>query len=174
MENIKHIFINYKNDIITSETIIDGWLHTGDQGEIDKDGFLKITGRIKDLFKTSKGKYIVPSSIEMLLSGDPNIDQLCVVGSGLSQPILLVVLNETAKNKPATEIKELLGKSLFKLNSKLNSHERISKIIIISESWTIENKFLTPTMKLKRNLIENKYQEKYEFWLDKTNQIIFE
>ena len=164
----------YKNDIITSETIIDGWLHTGDQGEIDKDGFLKITGRIKDLFKTSKGKYIVPSSIEMLLSGDPNIDQLCVVGSGLSQPLLLVVLNETAKNKPATEIKELLGKSLFKLNSKLNSHERISKIIIISESWTIENKFLTPTMKLKRNLIENKYQEKYESWLDKTNQIIFE
>ena len=163
----------YKNQEITNETIIDGWLCTGDQGEVDSEGFLKITGRIKDLFKTSKGKYVVPSSIEMLLSRDSNIDQSCVVGAGLAQPILLVVLNESSKNKPANEIKDLLGKSLFKLNSKLNSHERIEKMIVISEPWTIDNKFLTPTMKLKRNVIENKYKDKYDSWLEKTNQIIF-
>ena len=163
----------YKNQEITNETIIDGWLCTGDQGEVDSEGFLKITGRIKDLFKTSKGKYVVPSSIEMLLSRDSNIDQSCVVGAGLAQPILLVVLNESSKNKPANEIKDLLGKSLFKLNSKLNSHERIEKMIVISEPWTIDNKFLTPTMKLKRNVIENTYKDKYDSWLEKTNQIIF-
>ena len=163
----------YKNQEITKETIVDGWLCTGDQGEIDSEGFLKITGRIKDLFKTSKGKYVVPSSIEMLLSRDSNIDQSCVVGSGLSQPLLLVVLNEFSKNKPANEVKDLLGKSLFELNSKLNSHERIEKMIVISEPWTIDNKFLTPTMKLKRNVIENTYKDKYDSWLEKTNQIIF-
>ncbi len=163
----------YKNQEITKETIVDGWLCTGDQGEIDSEGFLKITGRIKDLFKTSKGKYVVPSSIEMLLSRDSNIDQSCVVGSGLSQPLLLVVLNEFSKNKSANEVKDLLGKSLFELNSKLNSHERIEKMIVISEPWTIDNKFLTPTMKLKRNVIENTYKDKYDSWLEKTNQIIF-
>ena len=163
----------YKNQDITKETIVDGWLCTGDQGEVDSEGFLKITGRIKDLFKTSKGKYVVPSSIEMLLSRDSNIDQSCVVGSGLAQPIILVVLNESSKNKPANEIKDLLGKSLFTLNSKLNSHERIEKMIVISEPWTIDNKFLTPTMKLKRNVIENTYKDKYDSWLEKTNQIIF-
>ena len=74
----------YKMQKETKQTIIDGWLHTGDEGEIDKNGFLKITGRVKDLFKTSKGKYVAPSPIEMKLLANKNIEQVCVVGIGTS------------------------------------------------------------------------------------------
>ena len=76
---IKHIALMdgyYKNEEETSKTIINGWLHTGDEGEIDNEGFLKITGRVKDLFKTSKGKYVAPSPIEMKLSANKNIEQV--------------------------------------------------------------------------------------------------
>ena len=82
---------------MTAETIKDGWLYTGDEGSIDEDGFLKITGRVKDLFKSSKGKYVAPSPIEMKLSANKNIENVCVVGDGLPQPIALVVLSNTAK-----------------------------------------------------------------------------
>ena len=92
---IKHeaLMLGYYKDIDkTNEIIKDGWLHTGDEGEIDKDGFLRITGRVKDIFKTSKGKYIAPSPIEMKLSENSNIEQVCVVGTGIPQTIALVVL----------------------------------------------------------------------------------
>ena len=89
----------YKEEKMTSETIKDGWLYTGDEGSIDLDGFLKITGRVKDLFKSSKGKYVAPSPIEMKLSANKNIENVCVVGDGLPQPIALVVLSEYGKSK---------------------------------------------------------------------------
>ena len=104
----------YKMPDETSKTIIDGWLHTGDEGYIDNDGFLKITGRVKDLFKTSKGKYVAPSPIEMKLSENQYIEQVCLVGSGIPQPIALVVLSEKTKMNLDQIIKDSLNKILEK------------------------------------------------------------
>ena len=140
----------YKMPNETSKTIVDGWLHTGDEGFIDNDGFLKITGRVKDLFKTSKGKYVAPSPIEMKLSENQDIEQVCLVGSGIPQPIALVVLSEKSKLNSDQIIKDSLRNILDKVNNNLDSHEKINNIVVIQDQWTVENKLLTPTMKIKR------------------------
>ena len=154
----------YKDKRQTSETIKEGWLHTGDEGEIDKEGFLRITGRVKDLFKTSKGKYIAPSPIEMKLSANKNLEQICVVGDGIPQPVALVVLSEKGKMKSNEEIQSSLGKSLKVVNSKLNNHEKLKGIVVLHENWTVENKLLTPTMKIKRSKIEKLHKSNYNSW----------
>ena len=157
----------YKMEDETNQTIINGWLHTGDEGFINDEGFLKITGRVKDLFKTSKGKYVAPSPIEMKISANKNIDQVCVVGNELPQPIALLVLSEKGKNMFDEDLKNNLKMTLEVLNSKLENHEKIHNFIILNQSWTVENKLLTPTMKIKRNLIEKKYSGLYQEWYNK-------
>mgnify|MGYP001254878588 CR=1 FL=1 len=156
----------YKDEDETNKTIIDGWLHTGDEGVIDAEGFLKITGRVKDLFKTSKGKYIAPSPIEMKLSANKNIEQVCVVGTELPQPIAIIVLSERGKEKVEADLIASLETTLEVVNPKLDSHEKIHNIIVVKEDWTVENKLLTPTMKIKRNAIEKLYKENYLSWYD--------
>ena len=156
----------YKDEEETNKTIIDGWLHTGDEGVIDAEGFLKITGRVKDLFKTSKGKYIAPSPIEMKLSANKNIEQVCVVGTELPQPIAIIVLSERGKEKVEADLIASLETTLEVVNPKLDSHEKIHNIIVVKEDWTVENKLLTPTMKIKRNAIEKLYKENYLSWYD--------
>jgi len=150
----------YKEPEKSAETFIDGWLHTGDKADIDEDGYIRITGRVKDLFKTGKGKYVVPGRVESLMSEDNNIEQLCVMGSGLPQPVAVVVITAEAQN--STEGDELitsLEKTLQQTNDRLEAHERVSHIIIASDDWTVENRLLTPTLKIKRNLLERKYLE---------------
>ena len=156
----------YKDEIETKKTIIDGWLHTGDEGKIDLAGFLTITGRVKDIFKTEKGKYVAPSPIEMKLVANKNLEQICVVGSGLPQPIALAVLSVRGKNKSKGDLINSLERSMKIVNQKFNQHERLHNIIILKEEWTIENKLLTPTMKIKRNSIEKKYQDVYLSWYE--------
>ena len=157
----------YKMEDETNQTIINGWLYTGDEGFIDEEGFLKITGRVKDLFKTSKGKYVAPSPIEMKISINKNIEQVCVVGTELPQPIALVVLSEKGKNKISQDLKINLNRTLDIVNSKLENHEKIHNFIILDQPWTVTNKLLTPTMKIKRNIIEKKYSFFYKEWYDK-------
>ena len=154
----------YKDEKQTNEIIKDGWLHTGDEGSIDSDGFLKITGRVKDIFKTSKGKYIAPTPIEMKLSENNYIEQVCVVGNGIPQPIALAVLSESAH--AAADLNESISKTLEDVNNTLEKHEVLNNIVLLKENWTVENKFLTPTMKIKRNSIEKKYQANYTKWYD--------
>ena len=154
----------YKDEKQTNEIIKDGWLHTGDEGSIDSDGFLKITGRVKDIFKTSKGKYIAPTPIEMKLSENNYIEQVCVVGNGIPQPIALAVLSESAH--AASDLNESISKTLEDVNNTLEKHEVLNNIVLLKENWTVENKFLTPTMKIKRNSIEKKYQANYTKWYD--------
>ena len=128
---IKHIALMdgyYKEDEQTSETIKEGWLYTGDEGYIDENGFLRITGRVKDIFKTSKGKYVAPSPIEMKLSANKNIEQVCVVGDGIPQPIALVVLSEAGKVKTEEKLTSSLQKTLSVVNPKLDKHEKIHNI----------------------------------------------
>ena len=156
----------YKDEEETNKTIIDGWLHTGDEGVIDAEGFLKITGRVKDLFKTSKGKYIAPSPIEMKLSANKNIEQVCVVGTELPQPIAIIVLSERGKEKVEVDLIASLETTLEVVNPKLDSHEKLHNIVVVKEDWTVENKLLTPTMKIKRNAIEKLYKENYLSWYD--------
>ena len=156
----------FKDEEETNKTIVDGWLHTGDEGAIDENGFLKITGRVKDLFKTSKGKYIAPSPIEMKLSANKNIEQVCVVGNQLPQPIAIVVLSERGKNKAKADLISSLKTTMEVVNPKLEGHEKIHNFIVVKEDWTVENKLLTPTMKIKRNAIEKLYQANYKEWYE--------
>lgn len=144
----------------TAETIRDGWLHTGDKGEIDSDGYLTITGRIKDVFKTSKGKFVQPNKIECLLQYNELIEQVCIAGSGAPQPICIIELSEAAKlkikdNKQAIE--DNIRATIKKVNQQLEHHEIIERCFIIADIWTTENGLLTPTMKIKRNIVEKHY-----------------
>lgn len=156
----------YKDAIETQKTIINGWLYTGDEGEIDANDFLTITGRVKDIFKTSKGKYVAPSPIEMMLSANKNIEQVCVVGTELPQPIAIIVLSQSGKDKSTDVLISSLHLTLDIVNPKLASHEKLHNFVVVNDSWTVENKLLTPTMKIKRNAIEKIYKEKYLSWYE--------
>jgi long-chain acyl-CoA synthetase len=164
----------YKDPELTAATLKDGWLHTGDKGVVDEDGFLKITGRVKEIFKTDKGKYIAPAPIEMKIAKNYYIEQVCVVGSTLPQPIGLVVLSADGRLKEKNYIKQSLAKTLEIINPELESHERLHKIVVLKEEWTVENGLLTPTMKIKRNLIEEKYCPYYKQWYAHDETVIFE
>ena len=108
----------------------------------------------------------------MKLSKNNLIEQVCVVGESLSQPIALVVMNET--KKIADEIKSNFEALIDSINNTLEKHEKIKKIVILKDSWSIENNILTPTMKIKRNVIEEKYKDFYETWYNSKNEIIFQ
>lgn len=165
----------YKSPEITASVFTnDGYFKTGDKGEYDHDGYLSITGRVKDQFKTDKGKYISPSHLELELSKNTDIEQICVVGTGIPQPIALIILSELGKSKS----KELLSKELMAtlddVNPKFEKHEKIEKIVIMKEDWTVDNGLTTPTLKVKRNAIEKIHQGFYKEWFDKDDNIIFE
>lgn len=142
----------------------DGFLKTGDQGSVDEEGFLTITGRIKDLFKTDKGKYVAPGPIEMELLKNTDIEQVCVVGMGIPQPIALVVLSASGRAKPSAEMKSGLAATLKELNERLEHHERLEKAVVMPDAWTIENNLMTPTLKVKRNEVEKIHLPSYPRW----------
>ena len=163
----------YKNEEVTNETLKDGWLHTGDKGHIDKDGFLYITGRIKDMFKTSKGKYIEPGVLEAYFGNVSEFSQLCVVGLNCDQPLLLAVPSESAKdNKAAVNTK--LTKTLDQINNKLDNYKKISKIIFVKEDWVPENGMTTPTLKIKRSKIDEQFSDQYSKWEKNDDKVIWE
>ncbi len=164
----------YKEPELTAATLKDGWLHTGDRGVLDEDGFLKITGRVKEIFKTDKGKYVAPAPIEVKISKNYLVEQICVVGASLPQPIGLVVLSADGKAKDKTYLKESLSKTLGIINPELEKHERVQKLVVLKEEWTIENGLLTPTMKVKRTPIENKYQSNFSNWYEHEEVVVFE
>jgi len=151
----------YKKDALTADSFTDsGYLKTGDKGSFEGSEYnLKITGRVKDIFKTAKGKYVVPVPIESQLMDNPLIEEVCVMGTGLPQPVAVVVLSELSHNMAKSDIRVSLETLLNKVNSYLESHEKMKNIIVSGDNWTIENGLLTPTMKVKRNLIEEKYND---------------
>ncbi|MEL7064326.1 MAG: AMP-dependent synthetase, partial [Bacteroidota bacterium] len=131
------------------------------------------TGRVKDLFKTSKAKYVAPNPIEMKLSKNPIIEQVCVVGNGIPQPLALVVLSENGREMSREEAKESLAETLKELNPKLEHHEQLQKIVVMPEEWTVENNLLTPTLKIKRNEIDSQFEKNYEKWYEGGKGVIF-
>ncbi|WP_429190484.1 AMP-binding protein [Aeromonas veronii] len=155
----------YKDPEHSAEAIdAEGWLHTGDMGKLDKEGYLTITGRMKDVFKTAKGKYVAPVPIEGLLGQEPIIEQLCVIGYGMPQPIALVQLAESAMKGNREEVNVRLEAARVRVNDQLESHAKIRGILVVKTPWNIENGVLTPTMKIKRHLLEQKYAQVGDRW----------
>jgi long-chain acyl-CoA synthetase len=149
----------YKNPEVTAESFTeDGYFRTGDKADMDSDGYLRITGRVKDIFKSGKGKYVAPVPIESKLASNILIEQLCVMGSGLPTAMVVVVLSkEVAANMSKQEIADSLVETVTDVNKQIEKHEVVGGIRIVNEPWTIENGLLTPTMKVKRAELEEKY-----------------
>ena len=149
----------FKQPELTAEAFTgDGFFRTGDKAEWDETcGGYRITGRVKDIFKSAKGKYVVPVPIEARLSANPLLEQICVLGAGLPAPVAVVVLSEAARKLPAENIERSLEATLVDTNSHLESHERLSNIVIVTDEWTTDNGLLTPTLKVKRDKLEERY-----------------
>ncbi|WP_339916422.1 AMP-binding protein [Yeosuana marina] len=151
-----------------------GYFKTGDIGEYDHDGFLTITGRVKDQFKTDKGKYISPAPLELDMSKNTDIEQICIVGTGIPQPIALITLSELGKSKSTKELSAGLIATVNQVNKNIEKHEKIEKVIIMKEDWNVDNGLTTPTFKVKRNSIEKIHQPFYKQWFENNDKIIFE
>ena len=150
----------YKDPEKTAELFTaDGWLRTGDKGHIDSDGYLFITGRVKEIFKTLKGKYVAPAPIEGKFGTNTAVEQMCLVGSGLFQPMLVLSLNAEARKASQDKIEAGLIATMAEVNATLEAHEEICKIVVTKDAWTIDNGLMTPTMKVRRNEIEKRYGE---------------
>lgn len=165
----------FKEPALTAENFAkDGFLKTGDKGEVDAEGFLMLTGRIKDQFKTDKAKFVDPAPIELKLLMNPDIEQVCVVGVGLPQPLALAVLSLSAQAKTREVIDQSILSTLEEVNKMLESYERIKGAIILRQDWTIENGLMTPTLKVKRNEVEKLYVSKYPGWYNRKDSVIWE
>ena len=171
----------YKADELTKDLFTeDGFVKTGDRGEIDDQGRLKITGRVKELFKTSKGKYVAPAPIENKLLASNLAEQACVSGSGHPQPYALIVLPEDLRDKLSkneidkNEITSRLSETFDSLNGSLDQHEKLQFMVVVKEPWAIENGFLTPTMKVKRARVEEVYTPLSENWYGQKDSLIWE
>ncbi len=165
----------YKNKEMTDKTIVNEYLHTGDIGEIDKDGFLTITDRKKEIFKTSGGKYIAPSPLESELKQSRFIEQVMVIGEGEKMPAALIQPNfefikEWAKRheyeiinmNSDKKIIHRVQKEIDYYNQKFGKWEQIKKFELTDDEWSIEAGHLTPTMKMRRKVIKKKYKILYQ------------
>lgn len=170
----------YRDEEKTRETFTeDGYLRTGDKGEIDELGRLKLTGRIKEIFKTSKGKYVAPAPIENRLMSHPHIEMVCVSGANYPQPHCLVMLSEDAQRKTADdafrkELEASFASLLSEVNGAVDPHEQLKFMAVVKDEWSIENQFLTPTMKLKRNVVEDAYKGDADRWYDAKQTVIWQ
>jgi len=172
----KALMMGYYNEPeMTAEIFTpDGFLKTGDCGKPDKDGFLTITGRVKDIFKTDKGKYVSPSPIEMRMHKNTDIEQVCVVGMGIPQPIALIILSAAGKSKSKEEITKSLSASLAEVNALVEDYEKLKKAVIMKSDWSISNGLMTPTMKVKRNEVEKIHLPKYPAWYAHGELVVWE
>ncbi len=156
----------------------DGFLRTGDKGEIDAQGKLRITGRVKDLFKTSKGKYVAPAPIEDRLVMHDAVEACVVTGANLGQPLGIVMLNPEAAARAGdaaarAALEASLGQHLQAINATLDPHEQVACIVVARTAWTVDNDFITPTFKVKRNRIEEAYAAQYEAWESSGRRVIW-
>ena len=169
----------YKNQEQTDEVLKNGYFHTGDIGEIDKEGFLKITDRKKEMFKTSGGKYVAPQLLENAMKQSRFIDQIMVVGEGERMPAALIQPDfdfvkewgsKKGRNIPSDpkemvkneDVIKRIQKEIDFYNERFGKWEKVKKFELTPESWSIEAGHLTPTMKMKRKVIKEKYKALYD------------
>ncbi len=153
----------YREPEKTAEALVDGWYRTGDTGRIDENGNLWVTGRLSEVFKTSKGKFIKPTALEDRFGASALLSQFCVLGHGFDQPVLLVTLSESGKKLERMEASDRLASLLAEVNAQLPAFERVGHIFVANSEWQIGAGLLTPTMKLKRKSIEGHYRP----WIEK-------
>ena len=175
------LMMGYYKDPVQSRAAFtaDGWLRTGDKGQIDAQGNLHITGRVKDLFKTSKGKYVAPAPIEDKLVMHPAVEACVVSGANLGQPLGIVMLNAEAVARSQdgaarAELESSLAEHLQSVNATLDPHEQLKCLVIVTTAWTVDNDIITPTFKVKRKRIEDLYSANYERWEDSGKKIIWQ
>lgn len=164
----------YKEEQLTREAFTeDGWLKTGDKGTIDGQGLLRITGRVKDLFKTGKGKYVAPAPIEDKLMMHPAVEACIVTGANLGQPVGIVMLGADGAAESRTDLEPSLLVHLEEVNAGLDPHERLQCLAVTATPWTVENDLVTPTFKVKRDRIDQRYGDVYEEWEASGQRIIW-
>ena len=156
----------------------DGWLRTGDKGVLDAEGGLRISGRVKDLFKTSKGKYVTPAPIEDKLVMHTAVEACCVTGANLGQPLGIVMLNMEAAQRAVdaagrSALEASLAAHLQSINALLDPHERLDCLVVVTQPWTVESGLITPTFKVRRNRIEDVYAPHYERWAVERRTVIW-
>jgi long-chain acyl-CoA synthetase len=156
----------------------DGWLRTGDKGVIDAEGGLRITGRVKDIFKTGKGKYVAPAPIEDRLVMHSAVEACCVTGANLGQPLAILMLNVETAQKVADAarrkaLEDSLTSHLAAVNALLDPHERLDCLVVVTQPWTVESGLITPTFKVRRNRVEDIYGPYYERWVVERRTVIW-
>jgi long-chain acyl-CoA synthetase len=162
----------YKNEEATRETLVDGWLHTGDIGEIDPDGYLKITGRKKDIIITAGGKNITPANLEAEIKQHPLVSQCVVIGDRRPYLVALITLDAEEASRYAgehglpddlaalaanPEVRASISAQIEKINQKFARVEQVKKFEILPADLSQEGGELTPTLKVKRNVVADKY-----------------
>jgi long-subunit acyl-CoA synthetase (AMP-forming) len=170
----------YKQPELTAEVFTeDGYFRTGDKGERRSDGLLKLTGRVKELFKTAKGKYVAPAPIENRINEHPLVELSCVSGVGKPAAFALVVLAEDVRktlSDPATKkrVDDELTPFLDTVNAQLSTYEQLQMFVVVKEPWTIENGMLTPTMKIKRSKIEGAINDEIDGWFEGKKAVLWQ
>lgn len=152
----------YQQPEKTAELWQNGWLHTGDKAYVDDDGFIFITGRVKDYFKTIQGKFVAPPPIEGMFANNSHAEQQCLLGRGFSKTVMVTVLSEAAKGLDRQVVEASVLDTIASINTEVEKHARIGAVIISGEHWTIENEILTPTLKIRRERVEAVFAEKAE------------
>ena len=169
----------FKQPLLDAESFTeDGFFRTGDLGEVRADGLLKLTGRMKELFKTAKGKYVAPAPIENTINANPIIEQCMVSGVGQQAPYAMVVLAEALRPQVATpavrdRVTAELSALLKSVNAELPDYERLRMIVVAREPWSIDNGFLTPTLKIKRSRIEAACAGQVDAWYARTEPVLW-
>jgi long-chain acyl-CoA synthetase len=170
----------YRQPELTQQSLTeDGWLRTGDKGQLDAEGNLRIVGRVKDLFKTGKGKYVAPAPIEDKLVTHAAVEACCVTGANLGQPVALLMLNAEAIQRAMDSaaraaLEESLASHMQGVNALLDPHEQLDCLVVVSEAWTVDNDLVTPTLKVKRNRIESVYAQHYERWVAERKAVVWQ
>jgi long-chain acyl-CoA synthetase len=167
----------YKRPDLDAEVFTeDGYFRTGDQGERRADGLLKLTGRVKELFKTSKGKYVAPAPIENHINACPLVELSMVSGVGQPSAYAIVVLAETVRptvGQPGVKehITAELTQLLKDVNAQLPDYEKLQMLVVAPEPWSIENGMLTPTLKIRRSKIEAAVEAQLSNWYATKNPV---
>ena len=169
----------YKQPELSRDTLTeDGWLRTGDKAELRSDGCLRITGRVKDLFKTSKGKYVAPAPIEDRLAMHAAVEACAVTGANLAQPVGIVMLSADAAQRSGSQadreqLMAQLGQHLDDVNARLDPHEQLDCLIVVKTPWTVDNGLITPTFKVRRNRVDEVYGPQLEAWVGERRKVVF-